>query len=178
MARASHLVGRFFGSIFAGSVSAADVEWLSGVLTAEELRLWQRMGRIDQVESVGVARRAAAALPAEPAPDPAWLAAALLHDIGKKDAGFGTYRRAVATILGKVMGPGVTHAWMQSSGSLRRVGLYLHHDEIGETAVLVAGGRPEVAAWVRAHHDPTRWGSTGLPMEVCRVLAAADGERV
>lgn len=170
-----HLVGRFFGSLFAGSVGPDDLEWVEGVLTAAEWRLWQRMGRVDRVESVKVARRAAEQLVDS---DDVWIAAALLHDVGKRDCGFGTLRRAGATLMGRLAGRETTHAWMSSTGHVRRVGLYMHHDEIGSVAIQVAGGRPQVSAWAKVHHDPSRWRSAEIPPAVGRVLAAADGERL
>lgn len=173
-ASVGHLVGRFFGSMFAGSVGALDLAWVEEILTDEERRLWLRMGRVDQVESVRVARRAAAHLGDS---DAVWLAAALLHDVGKRDCGFGTLRRAGATLMGRLAGRETTYAWMSSTGHVRRVGLYMHHDEIGSVAIQVAGGRPEVSAWAKVHHDPSRWRSAEVPARIGRVLAAADGER-
>jgi HD domain len=172
----SHLVGRFFGSLVAGNVAAVDLEWVQSILTDEEWRLWQRMGRIDRVESVQVARRAAEQL--GDGDEAVWLAAALLHDVGKRDCGFGTFRRAGATLMGRLAGRETTHAWMSSTGHVRRVGLYMHHDEIGSVAIQVAGGRPEVSAWAKVHHDPSRWRAAEIPAAVGRILAAADGERV
>lgn len=174
----AHYVRRFFGSLFAGSVGPAELEWVEAQLTPEEWRLWQRMGRIDRVESVTVARRVAEHLPADLPEDHPWVAAALLHDIGKRDSGFGTFRRAAAQMMGTLAGRGVGRAWMESSGQMRRVGIYLEHAAIGATAIEVAGGRPEVAAWARVHHDPAAWSRAEIPARIGRVLATADGERV
>ncbi len=176
--RSAHFVRRFFGSLFAGRVSADELAWVEAQLTAEEWRLWQRMGRIDRVESVAVARRAAAQLPAELGEDHPWLAAALLHDIGKRDSGFGTFRRSAAQLMGSMAGRSAGAAWMESSGQMRRVGIYLNHAAVGSTAIAVAGGRPEVAAWAKVHHDPAGWAGAGVPGPIARVLAAADGETV
>ena len=176
--RPGHFVRRFFGSLFAGTVSSEELAWVEAQLTPEEWRLWQRMGRIDRVESVAVARRAAANLPAGLDEDHPWLAAALLHDIGKRDSGFGTFRRSGAQLMGSLAGRSAGVAWMESSGQMRRVGIYLNHAAIGATAIAVAGGRPEVAAWAKVHHDEAAWASAGVPGSVARVLAAADGENV
>jgi hypothetical protein len=101
-----------------------------------------------------------------------------LHDVGKRDSGLGTYRRALVTIAGHLVGPQTSRAWIEGSGVVRKAGLYLHHAEIGATAIRVAGGRTEVAAWAETHHDPQGWAGSGVPIEVCRALARADGERL
>jgi hypothetical protein len=58
------------------------------------------------------------------------------------------------------------------------MGLYAAHDVIGAELLAAAGARPGVIAWAGAHHRPDRWAGTGIPPEVCRALAAADGEPV
>jgi hypothetical protein len=174
------LVARFFGSLFARASTPDDLAWIATQLTSQEFRLWQRMGRVDRVESLRVARRTERDLAAEPslATDTRWTAAALLHDVGKRDCGLGTIRRAAATIAGTLAGPATSRAWIETSGFVRKVGLYLHHAEIGATAIRVAGGRDEVATWAQIHHDPTRWAASPVPATVCRILARADGERL
>ena len=155
--------------------------WIAEHLTPEELRLWQRMGRVDQVESLRVARRFVAATGSAGSDgdtDPVFVAAALLHDVGKRDCGLGTFRRSVATLVGRTAGPETCRAWIETAGFMRKVGLYAHHAELGSTAVRVAGGRAVVASWAAAHHDPSRWPTDDIPRAVCRALALADGERV
>src|SRR5262245_5006811 len=94
--RARHLVRRFLGSLRPGGVRAADVEWVRVTLTDVEFGVWQRLGRADSRESVVVARATERALAGtEFEGDTRWVAAALLHDVGKLDAGLGTYGRAV-----------------------------------------------------------------------------------
>jgi hypothetical protein len=178
-ARPGHLVARFAGSLLPIPVGADDLRWVGEVLTPAELGLWLKLRRADQRESVQVGRRAEQELGADARPE--WLAAALLHDVGKTDARFGPYRRSVATVAG-ALAPSMVAAWRESSSDFtRRVALYLDHAAVGATAIRVAGGREAVAAWAEAHHDPERWsetGADGIPPEVCRTLARADGERV
>lgn len=180
MARTTHLVARFFGSLFAGRPRPGDVAWVAAHLTPAELRLWQRMGRIDQVESLRVAHRFVDALGTSESAGggSVFVAAALLHDVGKRDCGLGTVRRALATVVGRTAGPETCRAWIETAGFMRKVGLYVHHAELGATAVRVAGGREPVARWVGAHHDPSRWPTDDIPAPVCRALALADGERL
>jgi hypothetical protein len=177
--RAGHLAGRFFTSLLPLPVSAADREWVATVLRPEELHLWSQLSLADQRESVGVARRTEVALAGtEHAGDTRWLAAALLHDVGKLDARFGPVRRVVATTAAAVFGPRVVEGWVDKSGFGRRCALYLFHDQLGADRVKIAGGRAEAALWAEAHHRPALWGATGIPQVVVGALAAADGERV
>jgi hypothetical protein len=179
MRRIGHLAARFAASIVPVPVRASDASWVEGILAAGELALWHQMSRPDRVEGVRVARRTANALgPGEPSDQhDDWLAAALLHDVGKLDARLGPYRRAVATIAGRAA-PGMTGAWRESTGFTRRVGLYLDHAALGADRIRIAGGREVAARWAAAHHDPSRWAATGIPLAVCRALATADGEQL
>jgi len=178
MAKIAHLVGRFFSSLSPVPVSAEEREWVATVLEPEELDLWSLMSRADQRESVEVARRTENALrDTEYAGDSRWLAAALLHDVGKLDARFGPVRRAIATTAAGVLGPRRVESWVDKSGFVRRCALYVFHDQLGADRVKLAGGRREAAAWAEAHHRPAIWDATGIPPTVVVALAAADGEK-
>jgi len=178
VARAAHLVSRFFSSLVPVPVRAEDREWVEGVLLPEELDLWTRLSLADRRESIAVAHRTVEELAGTPfADDPRWIAAALLHDIGKLDARFGPVRRAVATMATAVLGPRAVESWVDKSGFLRRCALYVFHDQLGADRVKMAGGRKEAALWAEAHHRPAIWDSTGLPEPVMLALARADGER-
>ena len=173
-----HLVGRFFSSLVPLPVRAGDRAWVASVLRPEELELWSLMTRADQRESVRVARRTEIALAGtEHAGETRWLAAALLHDVGKLDARFGPVRRALATTAAGVLGPRMVESWVDRSGFIRRCALYVFHDQLGADRVKMAGGRREAALWAEAHHRPAIWDATGIPSTVVVALAAADGER-
>jgi hypothetical protein len=175
--RSVHLAKRFFSSLVPLPVRPADRDWVAEILQPEELELWTRLSSADRRESVAVARRTEAALTGtEYAGDPRWLAAALLHDVGKLDARFGPLRRTVATVAVGLLGPRMVEGWVDKSGFLRRCALYVLHDELGGDRVRIAGGRKEVALWAQAHHRPAIWDATGLPNAVVVALAAADGE--
>ncbi len=174
----THLAARFFGSLLPLPVREADREWVAAVLSPPELALWSRLSRADRRESIGVARRTEAALATtEHAGDARWLAAALLHDVGKLDARFGPLRRVAATSAAVVLGPRIVEGWVDKSGFVRRCALYLFHDQLGGDRVRLAGGRREAALWAEAHHRPAIWHQTGIPPAVMTALAAADGER-
>lgn len=93
------------------------------------------------------------------------LAAALLHDVGKVDAGLGVLGRTVATVVGVVAGHD------RAGGRIAR---YLAHDRIGAALLEDAGSDPLTVTWAREHHlRPERW---TLPDRVTAALAAADDD--
>ena len=117
----------------------------------------------DQRHAAGVAHEVAARL--GPAAERPVLAAALLHDVGKVEAGLGTFARVPATILGLVGG---RTRWRG------RLGTYLRHDQVGAELLRAASSDPLTVAWAAEHHlPPERW---TVPREVARVLKAADGD--
>src|SRR5262249_43050236 len=103
-ARVGHLTRGFFGAVRAREPDTGDRLWVQTVLTAPELECWASMNRADRAESIAVARMTARELGRDA--DPRWLAAALLHDIGKTDARLGPFRRAGATVVGAIVSHG------------------------------------------------------------------------
>ena len=166
--RVNHLVRRFFGSLAPRKLDDGDEAWVRLSLTPEELSVWQRLGRADRAESVAVGYATAREL--GPDADPRWIAAALLHDVGKPDARLGPATRALATMIAAVVSHGRARTWSSA------VGVYVNHDERGADRLEAAGARPEAVAWARAHHRPDLWRQTGIPPEICALLARADGE--
>ena len=165
----SHLTARFFTSLVARPPGEADLAWVGAVLTPAERGVWETLGTADRAESVATARRAAAALGS--GADDRWLAAALLHDVGKSDARLGTFRRAGATAVATIVGS------RRARGFRNAIGRYVAHDDLGAALLRSAGARPEAVAWARAHHRPELWPDTGIPAPICELLAIADGER-
>ncbi|MBM3672877.1 MAG: HD domain-containing protein [Actinobacteria bacterium] len=150
---------------------------MDDVLTDPEHELWSRMPAHDRRHSVAVARRVERALAGTPeAGDDRWIAAALLHDVGKLDSGLGVFARAGATLAGAAAGHDMADAWSEKHGITRRVGLYLRHAELGETRLRVIGARDEAAAWAGAHHDDSSWHKLGFPDHVVQALNQADDD--
>jgi len=175
--RAAHLARRFFGSLRPGPPRAADVAWARRLLAPGAFALWNRMPNPDRRHSVVVARRVERALAGTPyAGDARWLAAALLHDVGKLDSGLRTYGRVVATLAAGVAGRETAEAWSTRRGFTRRVGLYVSHPRLGADMIRVAGGPEEAAVWAAAHHTPDTWDATGIPREVVDALESADDD--
>ncbi|HEX6236464.1 MAG TPA: HD domain-containing protein [Acidimicrobiales bacterium] len=171
-ARFTHLARRFVGSLRPGGPGPADERWAVDQLGPGEALLWRRMRGADRRHAVGVARRTVAALGAE-ASRPV-VAAALLHDVGKVESGFGTLRRTAATVLGPAIGQDRARRWAGAAGVRGRFGSYLTHDELGAGMLRSAGSDPLTAAWAREHHlPPDRW---TVPASVGRALKDADDD--
>jgi HD domain len=180
ISRVVHLVTRFFASLRARPLDASTVTWVAGVLEPAEMQTFDAMNRADRAEAVDVARRVEAALAGTSASgDERWLAAALLHDAGKQCSDYGTVGRAAVTAIATGVGEGRVRSWATVAEPTRaRMGRYIAHDDLGAELLRERGARPEVVAWAGAHHRPDRWPATGIPTEVCRALAAADGEPI
>jgi hypothetical protein len=175
MTRARHLGRRFVRALWPGSPRDRDVAWVAGILEPDELGLWRSLPNHDRRYTIRVAKDVEARLAGtEYARQPRWLAAALLHDVGKLDAGLGVVGRSVATVMGAVAGPARVDRWAQTSGFRRRAAWYLHHDDRGADRIRAAGGRDEAARWAWAHHQRGRWPASGVPITVAEALEAAD----
>jgi hypothetical protein len=131
----------------------------------------------DRRHSIVVARRVDDALGGtEHAGDTRWLAAALLHDVGKLDAGLGVLGRVGATLAGGAGGHDMAEVWSERRGITRRVGLYLRHPELGATRIRMVAGREEVARWAEVHHEDGDDDAFALPAPVVRALRDADDD--
>jgi hypothetical protein len=168
MSRAGHLASRFFSSLRARRVDHADTTWVQLNLSDAEFACWSTLGRADRAESVATARRLVREL--GPDTEQRWITTALLHDVGKLDAGLNTLGRAFATVAAGLVSHGRARRWPN------RIGRYVGHDDLGAARLKAAGARPEAVAWAAAHHRPDLWPKTGIPLEICRALARADGE--
>ena len=171
---AGHLARRFVGSLRPGGPSATDEEWARGHLVPGERELWARLPGADRRHAVGVARAVAASLGPE-ATRPV-LAAALLHDIGKLEAGLGVWGRVGATLAGMAGGRTRAERWAVRPGVAGRVGRYLCHPQLGGRLLTAAGSEGLTVAWTESHHlPPERWDPAVSP-EVGAVLKACDDD--
>ncbi|HEY6553053.1 MAG TPA: hypothetical protein VI669_06840, partial [Vicinamibacteria bacterium] len=106
-ARLANLIRRQVAALSRLRASPADQAWAASVLEPAELALWRRLSPHDQYHSVEVARGVERRLSGtEYAGDGRWLAAALLHDVGKILADLSLPERIVATLIGKVIAVG------------------------------------------------------------------------
>jgi hypothetical protein len=175
MKRALHLGRRFVRALSPRPPRDRDVAWVVGILEPTELALWRSLPNHEQRYTIRVAKDVEARLAGtEYAGEPRWLAAALLHDVGKLDAGLGVVGRSAATVMGAVAGPARIDRWAQASGFRRRAAWYFHHDDRGADRIRAAGGRDQAARWASAHHHRSRWPASGVPITVAEALEAAD----
>jgi hypothetical protein len=167
---------RFFGSLSPLPPSTADEAWARHWLRPGERELWGRQANADRRHAVGVAREVAAELGD---PDGAGvarevLAAALLHDVGKIEAGLGTFGRVGATVAATVVGRDTVAAWDGRPGWAGRAGRYVTHDRRGGALLSATDSAPFTATWAREHHQPeATW---TLSPTLTAVLKAADGD--
>jgi hypothetical protein len=167
-----HLVKRFFGSLRPGGPSSTDRTWVAETLSGPEHALWQRMYGPDRRHSVQVARDVESRLGDDATPPV--LAAALLHDVGKLDAGLRTFGRVVATLTIKLAGHDEVVRWQRSRGLHRRIALYARHPDLGAQMLTLAGSDPLTVAWTREHHRPRdEW---TVPERIADVLDACDND--
>lgn len=136
MRRPGHLVRRWVSSLSRAEPSVGDVEWVTSVLTPGELGIWTSMAVADRRHSIVVARRFV-----ELAPDAGrvFVAAALLHDVGKSASNLSTMARVMATIVGP-------------RGA--RFATYHRHEEIGIEMCRRAGSHDETIAVMSGAGDP------------------------
>lgn len=132
LARFAHLAMRFLTSLRPGPPGVEDEVWAEGWLSDDERRLWCRLSNADRRHSIGVARRFATGRRTR-----AEMAGALLHDIGKIEAGLGTFGRVSATVLGPIT---------------PRYQRYRDHEEIGATLLERVGSDPTTVAIVAGRH--------------------------
>ena len=177
-ARLRRLIRRLAETVRGAHASASDQAWVASLLQPAELDLWSRLSGRDQHHGVQVARSVERRLAGTPyAGDARWLGAALLHDVGKVEAGLGTLERALATLLGKATSVSTARRWaVADGGARRRLGLYLTHGSAGAAAIRAAGGREEIAAWAEVHQGLPCPELKLLPGPVVQALSDADLE--
>ncbi len=174
-----HLAGRFFGALSPVGPAPTDERWALDRLLPEEQALWRRMSGPDRRHAVAVARDTVGRLGPGRAGREV-VAAALLHDVGKVESGFGVLARAWITLVAVAVGRSRLLSWAQrtdaaGTSSIRaRVGRYLAHDRIGADLLRRAGSATLTVRWTAEHHlSPERWTVDG---DVAAALKAADGD--
>ena len=169
-----HLSRRFVGALSPRGPSEADEAWVAGALGPGEHALWKRMSAPDRRHAVGVARAVAGSL--GPGATRPVLAAALLHDIGKLEAGLGVWGRVGATVAGMAGGRAGAERWATRPGLAGRFGRYLRHPQLGGRLLTAAGSDRLTVAWTESHHLPPGLWDPAVPPEVGAVLKACDDD--
>ncbi len=177
-----HLANRFFGSLAPMGPAAASQTWAESNLLPSEVELFNSMSGADRRHAIAVARRAELLLDKRHNTHPGrdFVAAALLHDIGKLGARLGTFGRVFGTLLALALGRERIVAWAREDqapdeGSLKaRFGAYLIHDRVGAALLQQAGSGDLTVRWAREHHMPEeRW---TVDRGLGRILKEADGD--
>ncbi len=167
----SHLAQRFFGALSPAGPPAHDEAWATGMLLPGELRLWSAMSGPDRRHAVEVARQVSGQ-----SAEREVLAAALLHDVGKVEAGIGTFGRVAVTLAAMALGRRrlVELGRRRDKGTMHRVATYLSHDRVGGELLRRAGSDPFTVEWAEQHHmPPSRWSVDAL---LGQALKQADGD--
>lgn len=173
------MAARFFGALSPAGPSPADEAWAMAWLLDGEQGLWRRMSGPDRRHAVGVARDTLRLLGPE-ASRREVMAAALLHDVGKVEASWGTFARVGVTLVAMAVGRTRLVSWTGPATPVgrrsprTRVGLYLTHDRLGAELLRAAGSHDLTVSWAGEHHlPPERW-TVNAP--VGAALKAADGD--
>jgi hypothetical protein len=184
-----HLGVRFLGALAPVGPRSSSEQWALGHLLPTERELFVSMSGADRRHAVGVARRALRLAEQQhldvSEPGGAFVAAALLHDVGKIDARLGTFGRVWATLAALGLGRDRVIAWEKLAdpagargGAMARQGAkmarYLQHDRIGAELLEGAGSDQLTITWARDHHLPEQRWSVDRRLGEC--LKHADGD--
>lgn len=164
--QALHLARRFFGALDPRGPDTGGEEWAASHLLPGEVVLWRRMSGPDRRHALGVAREVLRLTDGR-ASRPV-VAAALLHDVGKVEAGLGTFGRVPATLAGMALGRA------RLARGTGRIARYLDHPAVGARLLADAGADPLTVTWTAEHHLPaSRW---TLPPAITTALHTADND--
>lgn len=144
-----HLVGRFFGHVFARPLSPAEQAFVDAHLSGPCAELFWLQSDPDQRHAFTAAVRVDARLPG----DGDAIEAALLHDIGKSSPYVGPVSRSIATILDLARLPMTKNMWA-----------YRDHGRLGAMQLEEAGCGRLAIEFARHHSteeiddaDAERW---------------------
>jgi hypothetical protein len=150
-----HLVVRFFSVLRSTPLGPHDQDEVNALLAEPAAALFWQQDPIDQRHAFQVAQRVRQRL----GEDRPALAAALLHDVGKRHSAAGPIGRSLATVLGALRLP-VPPDWRR----------YLDHGELGAADLRAIGADALTVAFAAG-----RRGEDGeVRPEVWEALLAAD----
>lgn len=150
-----HLVRRFFQSIADRGPGPSEEVWLVGLLSGAEAALYRQMSAPDRSHALRSARCPALVGDAQ-------RVAAALHDVGKIQAGLGTWARVGATLAGAIIPGQLRGRWAD----------YMDHPRLGAAMLMEAGSAQLTVIWAAEHH--LSFAESSLPPGVTAALAAAD----
>ena len=133
----SHLARRFFDTLFSRALLSSEIAAIDDWLSTEESAVFYSQSVVDQRHGYHAARSVIAA----GVGDTTTIRAALLHDIGKRNARIGILRRSIASLL-------IGLGWPMTE----RMALYRDHGEIGSRELADLGCEPLVVEFALRHH--------------------------
>lgn len=134
-----HLAARFFDYLRTAPLAAEDRQTVASILTGAEANIFFEQSQKDQAHGFAAAL---VVLESEHSTNEK-LRAALLHDVGKRNAGLGVLGRVTASVMIKMGLPLPT-----------KFKLYRDHGPVGAADLTAAGSPPLVVEFARAHHGP------------------------
>lgn len=150
-----HLATRFIGVVTGKPLGPQAQDEVNRLLDPASAALFWDQDRIDQRHAFDVAGRVRTSL----GDDQVALAAALLHDIGKRHSDISLVGRALATVLDNVHLP-MPDDWRR----------YRDHGRLGAEDLQKIGASPLAVAFARGEITP----ADGIDQSVWDVLVAAD----
>jgi len=170
MTRAAYRASQFLRAVL-DRPAPGDGDLIRAHLPASLQALFARLGPAEQAHAVAVLRT----LQRQGHSDPALLAAALVHDIGKTRAPLRLMDR-VLVVLADLLISRAARRWRQGTavGWRRPFVVAAQHAGWGEVMLLQAGASPALAELVRRHHDSLLVPSTPID-HLLAALQAADG---
>lgn len=164
--------GQFFRALGARR-SPPDPAPAAALLSPALFALFRRMPPEDRRHGLAVL----ALIRRRGEPPPALAAAALLHDLGKAEAGIGLRHRVARVLLRRSARP--LWRWLAGwpTGWHRPFWVMANHPERGAIWAETAGAPPDTVALIRHHerHAPADWAGTPLA-EMHATLAWADAQ--
>ena len=167
-----HLTKRFWFSLKPQKLSEESLDWVRSHLSENEFEHWEKLSMADKRHSFQVARRASSEIGEE---GKEFMAAALLHDIGKLESGFTTFGRVFATLVCLFFPLGKMEKWAQKNRGLRRRLIdYAKHPELGAKLLKGIGSKEQTITWVLEHHsEREKWDT---PKEIAEILSSSDND--
>ena len=159
-----HLAQRTLWSLRSPKPKPSEEAWLLSLLSAKETLLYRSMSMTDRAHAI-LCARAVEHRGAEVA------VASALHDVGKTPSGLGTPGRVIASVAALTTYD-QARSWKGTGGLKGRIGMYLHHSELGAAALEEAGSSDLAIAWARDHHLPLD--QQQIDTELAAELKAAD----
>ena len=167
-----HLTKRFWFSLNPRKLSEENLDWVRSHLSENEFDYWKKFSTADKQHSFQVARQAASEIGEE---GKEFLAAALLHDIGKLESGFTIFGRVFATLCCSLFPLRKMEKWAQKNKGIRRRLIdYAKHPELGAKLLKGIGSKEQTITWVLEHHSESEKWET--PREIAEILSSSDND--